>query len=238
MSKRGEKASGYSIVPFGLKRMFARLRRCLLLTWREGERWSLWTSVQSPLLYGFFIDVVRNHSAYYAYGEFARLWRRFSRRKRCLAKLLFRLANYVRPAVILVAEQKGERWIPFLERGSQTSRVATYRDAGDLAGHWMRAVADSRLDGVDSNAVGAEGRPVLMVLEDCGDDAIIHALAGGAFAKGSIVAVADVCSTKRARRGWQQLCAMEWANVSIDLYFAGLIMINPAYSQLHYKSVL
>lgn len=227
-----------AIVPFGLKRMFARLRRCLLLTWRVGERWSLWTSVQSPLLYGFFIDVVRNHSAYYAYGEFDSLWRRFSRRKRCLAKLLFRLANYVRPAVVFVAERKGERWIPFLERGSQTSRMATYRDAGDLVEQWKMAGADSRLGGVDSNAVGAEGRPVLVVLEDCADDAIIHALAGMSLAKGSIITVADVCSTKRARRGWQQLCAMERANVSIDLYFAGLIMINPAYNQLHYKSVL
>lgn len=235
---KGDGASGRSIVPFGLWRAIARLRRTLLLTWRGDKRRCLWTSVQSPLLYGFFIDVVRNRSAYYAYSEFAALWRKFSRRQRRLAKLLFRVANYVRPAVIFVPEGADERWIPFLCRGSKISSVIKYRNSDDLAAMTKEVAAKCHhLNGL-SEETGLAPRPVMLILADCGDAGVIKTLSGAPLGRGSMVVATDIRSTPVIRSGWQQMCAASWASVSIDLYFAGLIMISPTFSQLHYKAVL
>lgn len=215
--------SARKIVPFGLKREAMRVRRTMLLSWRRSARRCLWTSVQSPMIYRFFIDVVRNRSAYYAYSEFAREWGVLSRRQRRVGKLLFRLANYVRADVVFVPQRGGEPWIPFLRRGSCISRVATYRDGAELL-----AEAKSSLK---------ETKPSL-ALVNSDDDDVVEALAEVSFARGSIIVVPDIVSTPARKRGWKQMCAAPWANVSIDLYCAGIIMIDATFSNLYYKTVL
>ena len=49
--------------------------------------------VQSPSVYAFVTNVLRNRTAYYAYRDRRKQLEKLSRRQRKMAKLLFRLAN-------------------------------------------------------------------------------------------------------------------------------------------------
>lgn len=226
-----------SIVPFGLKRVQARLRRTLLLTWRSGSRRSLWVCVQSPYLYSFFVEVVHNRSAYYAYDEFVFLWRTFSRQQRRMAKLLFRLANYVQPSMIFVAEGD-ERWIPFLLRGSRVSEVVVYGERTHVASHNTDACRAYEEMALRAKAEEQDKSKMLIVLPHSDEATIAKARIESYAGQGSIIIATDIRSTPAIKRGWRQLCGMPWASVSIDLYSSGIIMMNSTFSNLHYNTVL
>ena len=79
-------------------RIIIRLTKpSLLASIRRGFLWvrQLFGSrcVQSPSVYAFVTNVLRNRTAYYAYRDRRKQLEKLSRRQRKMAKLLFRLAN-------------------------------------------------------------------------------------------------------------------------------------------------
>ena len=84
--------------------------------------------MQSPFVYDFIWQVIDNRSAYYAYTDLYRELKALPLRQRKLAKLLFRLANYVQPSIIRLDKDLHNTYAPFLERGCAKVAITTTDD--------------------------------------------------------------------------------------------------------------
>ncbi len=103
--------------------------------------------VQSPFVYNFVCEVIYNTSTYYAYGDMAPELKSLTAKQRKLAKLLFRLANRVQPAMIRLGEG-AECFAPFVRRGCLRAKIA---------------MADTPLPGAE------QGYPMLLVANNLRD---------------------------------------------------------------------
>lgn len=217
-----------SLLPFTVRRAVVKIRLSLALTWRKGARRRLWVNAQSPYIYSFLTEVVKNRSAYYAYDEFKSRWRTLDSRERRVAKLMFRVANRIQPDVVFLERGEGAKWAGFLKRGCLSAEIEVYADGADLC---------RRLSMPASTGADTQSPKSLVILNPANTD-ILSLIEQAGPADGSALIAPDIRSTPAHRRGWQRLCSAPWASVSIDLYFTGLILVNPVFHSLYYKAVI
>ena len=151
--------------------------------------------IHSPFAFSFVCDVIYERATYYAYARLEKAYRRRTarglRRKDC--RLLFRLANFVHPAVCsLSGERAAGTWFQYLSAGSTSTRYCEALCPADLVvgdEHWADH-ADELLDavrehgmlllpGIDRNATrraawkALQTRPQSQVTFDLGDFGLI-----------------------------------------------------------------
>lgn len=185
---------------YRLKRAYVWLRR---FTHLGGN------GIQSPFAYSFACGVINNKSAYYAYTDLRKQLRSLSLRRRKLAKLLFRLANYTQPTTILIDEEVASRYATFLKRGCLKAQLVTISTNSPKC-----------------NATSYE-RPVMIVTRSL--DMVPTALSDG-----DMVVALDIRRSATSRKQWKALVANHTATQTFDLYNYGIAMVATQRYKQHY----
>ena len=176
---------------YRLKHMFVWLRRFSHL---GGN------GIQSPFVYDFVCQVVNNHSAYYAYHDLRHELRHMSLRQRRLAKLLFRLANFVQPARILV-HPEAMTYAPFLKKGCAKASLQP-------------------LEPEEPGNDATPNSPTMLIVKTAQE-------VPANLSPGSLAVVLNIHTPQTCATQWHRLCAAPWATLTFDLYDLGIIMIAP-----------
>lgn len=182
---------------------------CRLLRWLFRFRHRQGYGIHSPFAFHFVTNVVYESGAYYAYPELDRLWQQarcgghtILRRKDC--RLLFRLANYVRPVQAVA-----------VGIGSQSVEMACMC-AGSRHTEWIE-------EGLSADWVVAmkawEHRAVALL---------------DYVRPGGMLLLYGVGRNAESRKAWQQLLQQPAAQVSFDLYDWGVICCRPELQRQHY----
>lgn len=156
--------------------------------------------VQSPFVFNFVCGVVKNSSAYYAYDDLYDELKKMSRRQRHRAKLLFRLSNFVAPAVTFVNSPSLGLYSPFLQRGSLKSL--------------LKPMEEFPVCGCDM-----ENHVVMLVCDECFD--IDRTLADGSMIVGFGIRKSSASFEK-----WKTLCSKPWATLTFDMYDVGIVIVD------------
>lgn len=186
---------------YRLKRAFVWLRR---FTHLRGN------GVQSPFVYDFIWQVIDNRSAYYAYTDLHRELKALPLRQRKLAKLLFRLANYVQPCIIRLDKDLHNTYAPFLERGCAKAAITTTDDTVPTLSSQSSA-------------------PLLIVSQKpCipPDPSLLSV--------GSMIVALNIRKPNDNKNLWRQLLTSPWATLTFDLYNYGIVIIAPDRYKQHY----
>lgn len=163
--------------------------------------------VHSPFVYNFVCEVIYNTSAYYAYGDMSPELRSLPAKQRKLAKLLFRLANRVQPAMVWLGEG-AECFAPFVRRGCQRAKIV------------MAATPPPCTE---------QDCLVLLVAND------LHEVPLDTLPEGSAVILLGIRSSQAARQGCQTLMTHPRATLTFDLYHTLLTLVCPDRYKQHFK---
>lgn len=185
---------------YRLKRAYVWLRR---FTHLGGN------GIQSPFAYSFACGVINNKSAYYAYTDLRKQLRSLSLRRRKLAKLLLRIANYAQPATILIDEEVAGRYATFLKRGCLKAQCVT------MSAH------SSECD------TASYEHPVMIVTRSL--DMVSTSLSDG-----DMVVALDIRRSATSRKQWKALVANPTATQTFDLYNYGIAMVATQRYKQHY----
>ena len=164
--------------------------------------------VQSPFVFSFVCGVVNNSSAYYAYEDLSNELKRMSRRQKRRAKLLFRLSNFVAPAMIFVDSLLPEVYSSFLQRGSLKSPLKPMEEflAGDCK---------------------SENKAVMLVCDksvDC--DSVLP--------DGSMIVCLAIRKSSASFENWKILCSKEWATLTFDMFDMGIVIVDSKRFKQHF----
>ena len=166
--------------------------------------------VQSPSDYRFVRYVINEHWPYYAYDDLLRKYPDMGKGERRLCELLFRLANDVQPDVCLNLLSADGVYTDYVTAGCRKTTVMAPRDADTLP--------DVKADLMLCQTTD---------VEHYGADKIL-----GCLHQGSVLLVKGICSNRLSKRIWKSLLSDDRANVTYDLYDAGIIIVdNKRYKQ-------
>ena len=194
-------------------RLWVRLRR---FGHRRGY------GVHSPFAFGFLTYVVYERGEYYAYRDLARrhpvsVFQRNGHLMKC-RKFLFRLANYVRPAVIRLVGNIGAAEADYLSAGCRSAAVV--RGGPGAEG---RAAAGIPLQ-----------RGELVCLAEDVPPAEWKAWAVGPLPEGSACLIAGPYRSEESRRAWEEVRRLDAVVVCFDLYDYGLVFYDRSKQRQHY----
>lgn len=177
-----------------------------LVRWLLRIRHRCGYGIHSPFAFSFVCSVLYERGTYYAYARldeaYCRPTARGLRRKDC--RLLFRLANYVRPEVCsLCGEQPTGSWFDYLSAGSLHTRyTSSLCRAGLVVGDdaWETR-ADRLLEAVDP---------------------------------GGVLLLPGIDRSAARRRVWRELLTRPQSQVSFDLGDFGIIFYRLDLQREHY----
>lgn len=197
---------------------------CIVRQWaglkRFGHRRGY--GVHSPFAFDFLTGVVYERGAYYAYRALAERhyvpWFRGRRHATKCRRFLFRLANYVHPAVIRVVGHIGEAEADYMVAGCWSARLCRNTPEQVRAGNPGSSVRQTELVWVGTD----------VPLEDW--DALVSRPVEGH----SVCILPDIHATKAAERAWDRLKSLEAVVVTFDLYDYGLVFYDSSKQRQHY----
>ncbi len=176
-----------------------------LLVWMRRLPYCRGFGVQSPSAYRFIRYVVNEHYPYYAYSRLRREFPHIGWRRRKMAQLYLRVANYAQAAA----------WIDFAD-GDKV--VEAYVASG------CRATV---LQSVDNTVCPVECSTPQVVRvsarEGCREFVLGMAARAG---HDTIMIVEDIGRSRLAARAWQDLLASGCTSVSFDLYYCGVAFFD------------
>lgn len=191
-----------------IKRFASRLTR---LRKRKGY------GVHSPFAYNFIEDVVYGHGRYYAYRRLRQLRRQHCGGDFCLSakgdRLMFRLANFCRPARAWLVGQGSAVTAEYISAGSNSCAVSACADAASLP-------------------IGASG--MVFAARGAGIAATYGAVASGA-AQDTVLVFSGIHASREAREEWRQVCADSRSVVTFDLYELGIVFFDRRLNKQDYK---
>lgn len=191
------------------KTLMARMK-CLLV-WLRRCRHSRGFGVQSPWAYRLVRYVINEHYPYYAYDDLAESSRKYAVRWRKLAKLYFRLANYLQAEEWLTYTSYAKMYEKYIARGCNHCAVRPLRHVTDIP-DGMR-VATVALKGdfkpICERLVASAHSDSLLILEGIHDD-------------------------KRTLAYWRELMMDVRVGVTFDLYDCGLIFFDKKHHKRNY----
>ena len=184
--------------------MSSRLRR--IAVWIRRIAYCRGFGIQSPSAYAFVRYVINEHYPYYAYSTLAQAYPHADRRQRRLLRLYLRLANHLQP-----------QWAVEQTDDLSATRLA-YLHAGCAHTHATHHVPTS----------ATPQRPRMLVRVTADDEGLRMALQGIAAASpDSIIVVEGIRRSHHATQLWHQLQQHPHAGVSYDLYYCGILMLDP-----------
>ncbi|MCM1108961.1 MAG: hypothetical protein NC388_07910 [Clostridium sp.] len=171
--------------------------------------------VHSPFAFGFITDVIYESGEYYAYQSLEKHYgqRSFFRHRNKDGRLLFRLANYAMPELILTSGASEEE-IAWLWAGRRT---ADCREADKYVG-----IPDKRVTLFYVNLDGKNGGE--QMFEE-------WSMQTGSQ---SVAVVRGIYGTTQRRRWWENMKVRPVVGITFDLYDFGIVFFNHKLFKQHY----
>lgn len=157
--------------------------------------------VQSPHDYRFVRNVINEHAQYYAYAQLRREKKELDSLQRKKAELYFRLANWQQPRIACVTITP-ESYIPYLKAGKLS--VMIQRDK----------ISDSALPDMLIASFGTMDMSCLLSYLDTAKD-------------GDLLIVEDI-HRRNDKKSWNQLLCHQNSTIAFDLYYLGIILVQPS----------
>lgn len=179
--------------------------------------------VHSPFAFNFITYVVYERGAYYAYRELKKkygggVWTGDAYALKC-RKLLFRLANYVHPKVILLYGEVGKEVEAYLKAGC--SSAAMYR---------------LQIEGRKENSGPEECGPAdkLIYVHDKVSPLWWAGIIAQCTTDTSMCILKGIHGSEEARKTWETVCHMPQVGVTFDLYDYGILFFDKTKLKQHY----
>lgn len=192
-----------------IKRFASRLTR---LRKRKGY------GVHSPFAYNFIEDVVYGRGKYYAYRPLRKMRRQHSDEELCLSgkgdRMMFRLANYCRPAQVWLVGTNSGVTAKYISAGSHSSVLTQYADAAALPGGEACGMV-----------FAAQGADIASTYEAVARSAV----------QSSVLVVSGIHASHEAKEAWKQICADSRTIVTFDLYELGIVFFDRRLNKQDYK---
>lgn len=177
--------------------------------------------VHSPFAFNFITGVIYERGAYYAYRRLDTLLpavvRALRLRPRKCARLLFRVANYVRPATLVTWEA-----VPL----TQAHLAFGCRRARFLALDVARPLTENELRTMN--------RPLLLYLEARPGAEVLYERLRPRMQPGDVLVVAGIHRYAPNRILWRHLQDDTVTGATFDVYDYGIVFFHPRHHRGHY----
>ncbi len=184
-----------------------------LVVWMRRLPYCRGFGVQSPSAYRFIRYVVNEHYPYYAYARLRREFPHVEWRRRKLAELYFRIANFAQAPV----------WVDF---AANDAVVKSYVANGCRATSLRNAVGNEDW--------GACGTPQVVRAAACkGSRDFVLGMAARA-GHDTIMIVEDIGRSSMASETWKALLASGCTSVTFDLYYCGIAFFDKKRARQNY----
>lgn len=183
--------------------------------------------VQSPWAYSFVRYVINEHFPYYKYAVLRKRLPALGVVERKVCELYFRLSNFARLRTVILCSSSGEYgW---------HGAVGTYFKAGRRQCEVMQC-GGLELTGV-LHTVGEKGRHPLAVVIDAADaDGVDVGKLPGMLASGDYILIEDLRLRRDAAEMWKRLYdGIDRGALFFDMYYCGVVYIDPERYKAHYK---
>lgn len=177
--------------------------------------------VQSPFAYNLICNVVNEKGMYYSYEHLqqARMKKPKSELRNNLKsdKLLFRLANYIQPAIMIFPEEGFSMSKCYAMSGCKAARTVSYNDWHELLQltEW----------GIQTELLYIRG-------DVCDEKTLLDIIPQ--MHEHSLLIVENIYKNKKAKHLWHILIESSSAILTFDLYSCGLVLFNRKYVKQHY----
>ena len=177
--------------------------------------------VQSPFAYNLICNVVNEKGMYYSYSllQQERMKKPKSELRNNLKsdKLLFRLANYIQPAIMIFPEKEFSMSKRYAMSGCKTARAVNYEDYSELPQlvQW----------GIQTELLYIRG-------DACDEKTLLDIISQ--LHEHSLLIVENIYRNKQAKHLWRMLTDSSSAILTFDLYSCGLVLFDRKYIKQHY----
>ncbi len=183
--------------------------------------------VQSPWAYSFVRYVINEHFPYYKYAVLRKRLPALGVVERKVCEMYFRLSNFARLRTVILCSSSGE--------DGWSSAVATYFKAGRRQCEVMQCGGLALTDVL--HTVGETGRhPVAVVIDASGASGVDVGKLPGMLASGDYIVIEDLRLRRDAAELWKRLYdGIGRGALFFDMYYCGIVYIDPERYKAHYK---
>lgn len=183
--------------------------------------------VHSPFAFNFITGVVYEKGVYYAYRELESTYgmhvnglaRLLQRKKACdcrMARLLFRISNYVHPDCILLGEKTADWVCGYMAAGS---RSAECHYLSNRKTDWLKQFG---------------GKTLLVYFSDTDTADLTWNGISTIVAEASVIVIAGIHADKKAALFWEKFQGYPEVGITFDLYDCGVAFLDRTRYKQHY----
>ena len=188
---------------FYIKRFFIWLARC---------RYSRGFGIQSPNDYYFVMNVINEHAPFYAYSDLKQCFPHVYRRKRRMAELLLRLANWLQPEKVALLSNVDPIYVEYIKAGCNKAIVSA---------NWKSN--ETKMFVIDRDAVN---RSVAIDSAYPSIDSILST-------DETVIVITDIYGTNKSL--WNELLERGTSIIIFDLYHIGIILCKKNRYKIKYN---
>ena len=188
---------------FYIKRFFIWLARC---------RYSRGFGIQSPNDYYFVMNVINEHAPFYAYSDLKQCFPHVYRRKRRMAELLLRLANWLQPEKVALLSNVDPIYVEYIKAGCNKAIVSA---------NWKSN--ETKMFVIDRDAVN---RSVAIDSAYPSIDSILST-------DETVIVITDIYGTNKSL--WNELLERGKSIIIFDLYHIGIILCKKNRYKIKYN---
>ena len=188
---------------FYIKRFFIWLARC---------RYSRGFGIQSPNDYYFVMNVINEHAPFYAYSDLEQCFPHVYRRKRRMAELLLRLANWLQPEQVALLSNVDPIYVEYIKAGCNKAIVSA---------NWKSN--ETKMFVIDRDAVN---RSVAIDSAYPSIDSILST-------DETVIVITDIYGTNKSL--WNELLERGTSIIIFDLYYIGIILCKKNRYKIKYN---
>ena len=188
---------------FYIKRFFIWLARC---------RYSRGFGIQSPNDYYFVMNVINEHAPFYAYSDLKQCFPHVYRRKRRMAELLLRLANWLQPEKVALLSNVDPIYVEYIKAGCNKAIVSA---------NWKSN--ETKMFVIDRDAVN---RSVAIDSAYPSIDSILST-------DETVIVITDIYGTNKSL--WNEFLERGTSIIIFDLYHIGIILCKKNRYKIKYN---
>lgn len=180
--------------------------------------------MQSPWAYSFVRYVINEHCPYYGYD---RLRKEFPDATACMRKTGFfylRLANFSQPLRVVSLHSRGDACEKFRRECFLAGCKRTEYELADEREKVAASVARRSEDGAITVCCGASAASADFV-----------STLAGQLRKGDFILIEDIGGSKASRRAWKELRDTLTGVLMFDLFYCGVIYVDPDRYKQHFR---
>ncbi len=183
--------------------------------------------VQSPWAYSFVRYVINEHFPYYKYAALRKKWHALGAAERKVCEFCFRLANYAKLGAVLIVSLSTDDELhnalrAYFKAGRRKCEV------GSCEGQELSAaLRDAKKNGKV---------PVAVVVSPSSVEALDLSELANSLSCGDYILIEDLRLHRGAAEKWEQLYgSIGRGALFFDMYYCGLVYIDPERYKVHYK---